>query len=114
MPTAEERAQGKGGKGVSGSGRSATARNSSRLDSAFNSTPDMARGWDEVDPRFMQWVVVAASKLGGAVTFGQSRDGQALQVAVMLDGDRKSFWIAPGESIADKLTRIAEVLEALA
>lgn len=113
MPTAEERAQGKssGRSTANGQGRAGGQR--SRLNDAFDTAPAVARAWDEVDPRFMQWVVVAASKLGGATTFGQSRDGAALQVAIMLDGDRKSFWIAPGEDIAEKLTALAERLETL-
>lgn len=70
--------------------------------------------WAEVDSRHIAWVVVNASAIGGAVTFGKSRDGGALMVTLLLDGDRKTWWISPRDDAVETLTFIAEVLAALA
>jgi len=112
MPSAEEAAQGakrnekRVGKG-SGVG-------TSRLAGLFAEKPsEKPREWDEVDPRHMAWLVVVATRLSGAVTFGRSRDGQALMVTILLDNDRKTRWIAPGEEPETVLQFLAESLDTL-
>lgn len=70
--------------------------------------------WDDVDPRYIAWLVTVATRIGGAVTFGRSRDGGALMVTVLLDGERSTTWIAPRDDVVAKITYIAEVLGTLA
>jgi hypothetical protein len=50
------------------------------------------------------------SSLGGAITFGGSRDGGALQVAIFLDGEKHVKWI---EGAEDANAVLAEIWEGL-
>lgn len=70
-------------------------------------------GWDELKPEVAGRMVVAVTKLGGAVLFGSSRDGGALLLTVHLDGDRKNVWLAAAESLTDDVEKLCLHLEAL-
>lgn len=48
--------------------------------------------WGNADPRWIQAVIVAISAIGGAASFGLSRDGGAYSLTVLLDGDRQTLW----------------------
>lgn len=106
MPTAEEVARGL-----------RTKRNSSKKQRALEGfgIPDRAItaiGWDEALPESIARLVVAMTRLGGAVMFGGSRDGGALQVMLYLDGDRKSLWITDPEAVDEELAALSQVAEA--
>lgn len=86
-----------------------------KLALAFGSgSSDMERQWDDCDPSYLAWILRGISNLGGAVTFGRSRDKAALSVTLLLDGERNTVWIAPRDDLEAVLTEIAEKLEALA
>lgn len=113
MPTAEETAQGHGKRRGSAKRNGRTENGNGVLGKAFGGDTPSERGWDETDPRFLQWVLVAMGHLGGAVTFGRSRDRQALSVTLLLEGERTSVWIAPSQEVEAELQKIAERLEAI-
>jgi len=52
-----------------------------------------AADWGEASPNAVLEVVVAMSSIGGAVTFGLSRDGGAYMLTFLLDGTRKTEWL---------------------
>lgn len=111
MASAEATARGGGVKrdGAKGKGsgkRLADAFGEKRSDGAVLE-------WGDVDPRYMAWVVVAVTALGGAATFGRSRDGGALMVTLLLDGERVTTWINPRDVPEEILQQIGDKLEAL-
>ena len=113
MPIEEEVGKGKrsprrGAEGKRGAG------GAGRLAGLFGSdAPSDEMEWGSVDARFIAWVTVNVTILGGAVTFGRSRDRGALMVTLLLDGDRSTRWISPRDVPEDVLTEIAERLDTL-
>lgn len=76
--------------------------------------PSTAIGWDECSPEVVYAVVLAVTKLSGAVLFGRSRDGGALSLTVMLDDARKTVWFANEETLESELIEAITYFEALA
>lgn len=113
MPTAEENARGNGKKPRSRRTGSSTGEGSGRLSGAFGGTDAPTLDWADVDTRHIAWVLCAVTTLGGAVTYGRSRDNGALMVTLLLDGERETKWISPRDTPEDVLTQIAERLEAI-
>lgn len=113
MPTAEEIAGGtqkQRKRARSGTEQGGNGRLGKALGTAGTSS-EMA--WDEVDPRYIAWIIINATRVGGAATFGRSRDGGALMVTILLDGDRVTRWIAPHDDCEQALQKIAEQLDTL-
>jgi hypothetical protein len=95
-----------------GAKRNGRKKAGGRLSTAFD-VPREGREvvtWDTASPSGIVAVTVAVSALGGAVTFGGSRDGGALQVAIFLDGEKFVKWIPSGEDIDAVLAEIWEGL----
>jgi hypothetical protein len=112
MPTAEEKARGAG----NGNGRSKKVAEgkAGRLASAFGAgLPEASMAWDEVDPRHIAWLVSVVTRKGGAVMFGASRDGGALMVTMLLDGEKMQKWISPRDVPEDVITFICETFDTL-
>jgi hypothetical protein len=59
--------------------------------------------WSAADPRWIAGVVHAVTRLGGAVSFGYSRDMGAYSVSIMLDGERETLWFNGGSDIDAEL-----------
>lgn len=113
MATAEENARGNARKPRRGGTNGGSENKTGRLGQAFSTGNAPQMDWADVDPRHIVWVLVAVTALGGAVTFGRSRDCGALMVALLLDGERETKWISPRDAPEDVLTEIAEKLEAM-
>lgn len=62
--------------------------------------------WSAADPRWIAGVVHAITRVGGAVSFGYSRDGGAYSVSIMLDGDRETLWFNGGADIDAELEAV--------
>jgi len=75
--------------------------------------PTVAMGWDEVNPELIARAVVAFTALGGAIMFGQSRDGGALQIVLYLDDTKKSIWLAGDADLDGEVFKIIQRAEAL-
>lgn len=96
------------GKKVRGS-----VRNNDRLQ-AFAARSGAGNGdWGACDPKRLQAAVVGITRLGGAITFGLSRDMGAHSLTLMLDGTRKTLWFNGDAELDDELEAVAETLNAL-
>jgi hypothetical protein len=96
------------------SNKGAAAKANGRLGALLHDTgagPNAGMYWDDVDPRIIAWLVVQMQRLSGAVTFGRSRDGGALMITLLLDGDRETVWINPHDDAEQKLTGLCERLD---
>lgn len=91
-----------------------TVKNGERL-AAFGGKAQQSGSadWSTALPARIQGVVVAVGKLGGAVTFGYSRDGGAYMCTLLLDGDRKTLWFNGDADIDAELQEVEDVLDQL-
>lgn len=62
--------------------------------------------WGTCDARWIKAVVVSISGMGGAVTFGLTRDMGAHSLTLMLNGNKKTLWFEPGDDLAGKLEEV--------
>lgn len=101
------------GTGRNGKGkRRGSTDNKRRLDAFRKAVGSSEATWDSCDPKWLQAVVVSITTLGGAVTFGLSRDGGAHSVTLMLDGERETMWYNGDADLDDALKTILGSLEA--
>lgn len=98
----------KGGKGKRGS-----VRNDRRLEAISQRRGGASADWLGCMPERVQAVVHGITRLGGAVTFGTSRDGGAYSVTLLLDGDRETLWFNGDAVLDDELEAIVETLDAM-
>ncbi len=75
----------------SNGGRGST-NNKDRLAAFAGGRGEGGADWGGCNPDKLQSVVSAITALGGAVTFGLSRDQGAHSLTLMLDNSRKSLW----------------------
>lgn len=69
--------------------------------------------WGECDPERLQAVVHEITALGGAVTFGLSRDYGAHSLTLMLDSKRVPLWFNQGADIDEGLDGVLSTLETI-
>lgn len=113
MPTQEEVARGlKSGRNGKGKARGSTD-NAGRLEAFKSRSGDGGGDWGGCDSERLQAVVVAITGLGGAVTFGLSRDGGAHSVTLLLDGGRQTLWLNGDADLDVELEGIVAVLETM-
>ena len=98
----------KGGK------KRGTVRNDDRLAAFSREVGGGGASWGELDPGRLQAVIVAITTMGGAVTFGLSRDMGAHSLTLLLDGNRKSFWYNGDADLDDELHLIVTTLDQMA
>lgn len=67
--------------------------------------------WSSADPRWVAGVVHVVTRVGGAVSFGYSRDGGAYSLSIMLDGDRETLWFNGGADIDTELEGVYATFE---
>jgi len=72
-----------------------------------------AADWGEASPSAVLEVVVAMSSVGGAVTFGLSRDGGAYMLTFLLDGTRKTEWLPQDGALDAWLENAAYLIRTL-
>ncbi len=94
------------------SGRGSTD-NKRRLDAFAKVSPSSGADWGACDSKWIQSVVVAITELGGALTFGMSRDKGAHSLTLMLDGSRETLWFNAGANLDAELHEVYEKLDAL-
>lgn len=90
-----------------------SVRNDRRLEALAQRRTAAAADWQGCDCDRIQAVIYKIAALGGAVTFGTSRDGGAYSVSLMLDGDRETLWFNGDAELDDELAAIAETLDAM-
>ena len=64
--------------------------------------------WGNCRPEWLQAVVCVIAKAGGLVSFGYSRDGNAYNVTILLDGDRETLWFNGDADLDEELRRVYE------
>lgn len=90
-----------------------SVQNKSRLDAFGGGRKEGTADWGGCDPERLQAVVVGITALGGAVTFGLSRDKGAHSLTLLLDDDRTSLWFNGDADLDLQLDDVAARLEAM-
>ncbi len=69
---------------------------------------DLANGadWGSCSPEKIHAVVVAITTLGGAVTIGNSRDGGAHMLTLLLDDDKRTLWFNADAVLDEELDMV--------
>ena len=90
-----------------------SVNNAKRL-KAFSERSGGGNGdWGNCDPKWIQAVVVAITRLGGAVTIGLSRDQGAHSMTLLLDGERQTMWFNGNADLDEELQGVLGVLESM-
>lgn len=90
-----------------------TVRNDNRLAAFAKGGPADGADWGGCDPEWIQAVVVAITAMGGAVTFGLSRDKGAHSLTLLLDDNRKTLWFNGDAELSDELRDVEATLKAM-
>lgn len=90
-----------------------SVNNASRLQGLKGAGQARGADWGACDPKWLAAVVVACTVLGGAVTFGTSRDGGAYSLTLMLDGDRAPLWFNGDADLDLEMEKVFAYLESL-
>ena len=90
-----------------------TVKNASRLEAFTRGKAPGSAGWGDCDPGRLQAVVVAITALGGAITFGLSRDKGAHSLTLLLDDARQTMWYNGDADLDAELQTVAATLEQL-
>lgn len=102
-----------GGTGAKNSSKRGKVRNADRLQAFASGGPQGDASWGDCDPVKVHAVVIAITGLGGAVTFGLSRDMGAHSITLMLDGNRKTLWFNGDAELSDNLAEVLDTLSAM-
>lgn len=87
-----------------------SVRNADRLAAFAKGGGKGGAGWGDCDASWLQAVVVGITSLGGAVTFGLSRDMGAHSLTLLLDGGRETMWYNGDADIDGELESVANTL----
>ena len=100
-------------KGKKGKGTRGSVRNADRLAAFGKGKKAGGADWGGCNPDRLQAVLVAITMLGGAVTFGLSRDQGAHSLTLLLDDSRTTLWFNGDDDLDDKLDEVVATLEAI-
>lgn len=109
MPTAEEQVKGM----VKKRGRRGSVKNADRLQAFAKRSVSDGADWGGCDPVQIQAVMERITGMGGAVTFGLSRDGGAHSLTLLLDDNRKTLWFNGDADLDEELRNVVAILEAM-
>jgi len=99
-----------GKDGAKKRGARGSVKNNARLDDFKGGRKKGSADWGGCDERRIQAVIRGITSLGGAVTFGLSRDEGAHSLTLLLDEDRTTMWY---NGDADLNTCLDEVIARL-
>lgn len=102
------------GRKKSGKGKRGSTNNAARLDRFAERTARGQADWGTCSSERLQGVVVGITELGGAVTFGLSRDQGAHSLTLLLDGGRQTLWFNGDADLTEELGEVMAILEAMA
>jgi len=111
MPVEEEMQGGKSGR--SKAGKRGSANNSGALQAFAQKAASGSADWGNCDPRWISAIVVAITSLGGACTWGLSRDGGAHSLTLLLNQDRQTLWFNGDANLDAELEAVFATLETL-
>ena len=100
-------------KTAKGSKTRGTTRNPDRLQAFASGNGGGSADWGGCYPERLQAVVVGITAMGGAVTFGLSRDLGAHSLTLLLDGGRQTLWFNGGADLNAELTAVVATLETM-
>ncbi len=83
-----------------------SVRNTARLEAFATGSGQGGASWGDCDSGLLQAVVDGITALGGAVTFGLSRDLGAHSLTLMLDGERQPLWYNGDADLDDELKAV--------
>lgn len=104
---------GRSQKGSGTSKKRGSVNNARRLQAFAERKGSGGADWGGCDPKWMQAVVLAITGLGGAITFGLSRDEGAHSLTLLLDGDRQTLWFNGDADLDDELEGVCAMLAAM-
>lgn len=90
-----------------------SARNSDRLKAFARGGGTSSADWGGCDPKWLQSVLVGITSLGGAATFGLSRDLGAHSLTLLLDGGRETLWFNGDADLDEELAAVVATLDGL-
>lgn len=90
-----------------------STRNVDRLSAFAGRDGTGEADWGSCDPARLQTVVVGITAMGGAVTFGLSRDLGAHSLTLLLDGNRQTLWFNGNSDLNEELDGVAAVLQTM-
>jgi len=90
-----------------------SVKNSSRLAAFGKAEPIGEASWETCDKKLISAVVLLVTKLGGACTFGLSRDNGAHMLSLLLDDEKKTLWYNGDAVLTDELQLVVERLQEL-
>lgn len=90
-----------------------SVKNSDRLDAFANGRGKGSADWGGCDPARLQAVIVGITAMGGAVTYGLSRDRGAYSLTLMLDEQRKTLWFNGDAELDDELAKVVATLDSM-
>lgn len=92
-------------------GRRGSTNNKNRLEAFSNRGASGGADWSECSPDTMHEVVAGITALGGAITFGLSRDNGAHSLTLMLDGGRETLWYNGDANLTEELGTVLLTLK---
>lgn len=95
-------------------GKRGSVKNAGRLAAFAEGVKNGEGSWNTCHSETMLGVVVAITKLGGAVTFGLSRNGGSHSVTLLLDDNRKTLWFNGDADLTAELAGVQDTLDELA
>jgi len=90
-----------------------STRNTDRLGAFSSGSGKSLADWGGCDPARLQAVLVGITGLGGAVTFGLSRDLGAHSLTLLLDGNRTTLWFNGKADLDEELDAVIAKLAAI-
>ena len=90
-----------------------SVRNKDRLEAFGGTTKEGHADWGGCDERRLQGVVIEITSLGGAVTFGLSRDKGAHMLTLLLDDDKRTLWFNGDSDLNEELDAVVEKLKSM-
>ena len=103
---------GRGG-GQNRSSTRGSVNNASRLEAFAKSRNKGSADWGDCDANLIQAVITGITSLGGAVTFGLSRDEGAHSVTLLLDKSRETLWFNGTADLNEELQVVIQTIAAI-
>jgi len=105
--------QNNGAKTQAGDNNRGSVRNDSRLSAFAKQSTKGSADWGGCDPERIQTVMVAITEMGGAVTFGLSRNLGAYSLTLLLDKSRETLWFNGDADLDEELDMVAATLASM-
>ncbi|KKK69596.1 hypothetical protein LCGC14_2932450 [marine sediment metagenome] len=95
-------------------GKRGSTNNKRRLDAFSAEKTGTGADWGTADGPKLVTVVALITALGGAVTFGMSRNNGAYSLTLMLDDHRETLWFNGDADLNEELDGVAMTLDTMA